>query len=373
MQAEDGFNFMEKSLSVYPLTNTLKSGGAEKQSIYLANALKDHYKVILIVYYGDQTDPRMEALLEEKAYRILRLKGNHFSKLVQLYRLFKRDNNAVTISYLFTTNVINALIGKMAGVNIRVGGMRNSQYSPVKFFFQKLICNHFLTCSIFNNAKGLEKLTFNGFNSEKSILIHNAIVFKNDPIYRKQKIPVNILSVGRFIDQKDYVTAFNAVAKLIHEKNLPNDIRYMVIGHGELEDELKSYVRHKGLEDHVKFVINPPSLDPYYRKADIFLSTSIFEGLCNTIMEAKEFSLPVVATNVGDNDKLVIDGQSGFLTPIKETQAISEKLFVLYDNHALRIQMGINGYHHLKDNFSIDKFREKYVTLIKRLSNEVES
>jgi len=358
---------------IYILTNTLKSGGAEKKSIYLTNALKHHYKVTLIVYYGDQTDPRMVALLEENAYRVLKLKGNHFSKLLQLYGLFSHEKNAVIISYLFTTNVINAVIGKIAGVKIRIGGMRSSQYSPGKFFFQKLICNHFLTCSIFNNARGLEKLTSRGFSPEKSILIHNAIVFKNDPVYREQKDPVNILSVGRFIEAKDYFTSFDAVAELIHEKNLSNDIRYLVIGHGELEDELKSYVRQKGLEDHVEFVINPPSVDPYYRKADIFLSTSIFEGLCNTIMEAMEASLPVVATNVGDNDKLVTDGRTGFLTLVKDVPAISEKLFALYDNHDLRLQMGTNGYHHLKENFSLETFREKYMTLIERLSNEAKA
>ena len=84
-----------------------------------------------------------------------------------------------------------------------------------------------------------------------------------------------------------------------------------------------------------------------------------------------ECSLPVVATNVGDTDKLVVEGRSGFLTPIKNVQAISEKLFTLYNNYDLRLKMGINGYHHLKDNFSLEIFKEKYVTLVERLSNEV--
>lgn len=352
------------------LANTLKSGGAEKQSIYLANALKDHYQVTLIVYYGDQFDPRMVALLEENAYHILKLKGNHFSKLFQLYKLFSQEKKAIIISYLFTTNVINALVGKISGIKIRIGGMRSSQYSSLKFFLQKLICNHFLTCSIFNSVNGLENSSSRGFNIEKSILIHNAIVFKNDPINREQKDCVNILSVGRFIHAKDYFTAFDAVAKLIHETNLPCKIRYLVIGHGELEDDLKSYVKHKGIEDYVEFIINPPSVDPYYWKADIFLSTSIFEGLCNTIMEAMECSLPVVATNVGDNDKLVKDGQNGFLSPIKDSKKISEHLFTLYSNHALRHKMGLKGYHHLKNNFSFEKFKDKYISLIERLINE---
>lgn len=364
---------MENIKKIYILTNTLKSGGAEKQSIYLAKALKNDYNIKLIVYYGNQFDQRMLALLKGIEEQVLWLRGSHFSKLAQLYRLFKHKNNIVIISYLLTTNVINAVIGKIAGVKIRIGGMRSSYYQQFKLFVQKFICNHLLTCLIFNNKNGLKELIKKGFDHEKSLFIHNAIKIKNEPINRQQKYPVVILSVGRFVVQKDYPTAFDSFAKLIQDKKLAGKIKYLVVGYGQLENELKSYVKNIGIEQYVEFIINPPILEPYYQKADIFLSTSILEGLCNTIMEAMECSLPVIATNVGDNDKLIIEGQTGFLTPIKDTQAIAEKLRILCEKHNLRLQMGLNGYHHLKDNFSLDMFKGKYVSLIERLNNEIKT
>jgi len=120
----------------------------------------------------------------------------------------------------------------------------------------------------------------------------------------------------------------------------------------------------------VEFIVNPPAVDPYYDQADIFLSTSIFEGLSNSVMEAMESSLPVVATTVGDNDKLVMEGRSGFLAPVKDAKAISEKLHMLFDSHDLRIRLGMNGYHRLKKNFSVEKFRQSYVSLIEEMTSK---
>lgn len=152
----------------------------------------------------------------------------------------------------------------------------------------------------------------------------------------------------------------------------PGKVSY-VVGHGHLENDLKTYVRRIDINSHVEFIVNPPAVDPYYDQADIFLSTSIFEGLSHSVMEAMECSLPVVATDVGDNDKLVIEGRSGFLAPVKDTQTIADRLFALYDNHNLRLQMGLNGYQHLKENFSIEKFKNNYSCLIERLCCETKS
>jgi glycosyltransferase involved in cell wall biosynthesis len=355
---------------IFILTNTLKSGGAEKQAIYLTKALKDNYSVRLIVYYGNSFDQRMLSQFKGIEDQVEWLSGNHFSKLFRLYKLFRREKNAVVFSYLFTTNVINAFLGKIAGVKNRVGGMRSSQYTAAKFFIQRLMCNRLLSATVFNNYFGLKALAAQGFNTEKMLLIHNAMQISKPAVRRKQKHPVVVLSVGRFVEPKDYHTAFNVFAMMAQQGNLEGRIKYVVVGHGHLESDLRNYVKTIGIEAYVEFIINPPSVDPYYDQADIFLSTSLFEGLSNSIMEAMEASLPVVATDVGDNDKLVKNKKTGFLVPVKDVGQISENLFKLYSSHNLRLKMGLEGYEHLKKNFSMEKFKEQYISLIERLSDE---
>jgi glycosyltransferase involved in cell wall biosynthesis len=357
-----------KPLKFFIFINHLKSGGAEKQSIYLTRALINHYDAELIVYDGDLYDERMLSLIEGIEDHVIWLKGNHLARLIFIYRLFTHQKNTAVISYLTRINFINAVIGLLAGVKLRIGGIRSSRIDPVKLIIQRILHNRLLTCSIFNNYSGLEYLKNKGFNPDKAFVIPNGILINREPILRQKKNELIILSVGRFIEAKDYKTAIDSIIDL---KKSYNNLKYIIVGHGHLEMTLKDYVNSLCCDNFIEFIINPVYINQYYEKADIFLSTSLYEGFCNAIMEALEFSLPVVATNVGDNSKLIKDGFNGFITPVKDINTISQKLFLLVENSDLRIQMGNKGYQLLKENYSIEKFTEKHISLINMLSEEV--
>ena len=189
---------------VFILTNTLKSGGAEKQSIYLTRSLHAHYDVTLIIYYGDQFDQRMTALLDGVENQVVWLKGNHISKIVKVYKLFKEYRNAVVISYLATTNVINAIVGSLAGIKCKIGGRRSSTHHPAKLFIQRVLHNQILTNSVVNNYCGLENLIQKGFREDKCTVIHNGIPVNIGVQIREHTKNLNLLTVGRFIQSKDY-------------------------------------------------------------------------------------------------------------------------------------------------------------------------
>jgi len=349
------------------LTNTLKTGGAEKQSIYLFNTLKEKFNTKVIVYYGNQVDQRMLDLLPDNSdKRIVFLRGSHFRKLIQIFKLFRQSDDTVCISYLATTNTINAIIGKITGVKIRIGGIRNSRFNWLKIIIQRHLHNYWLTCSIFNNHYGYEELISQGFKKEKGLVVFNCIDVPKK-IKKEQNLnQINLLTVGRFVEQKDYITSLQSILELI--KN-GIDIKYTIVGQGHLEADLKEYVVKYDLVKHVEFIINPPNVNDYYKQADIYLSTSLFEGLSNSIMEAMSFGLPVVATDVGDNKYLIIDSESGFLVPLKDVERISSKLKILIANSYLRKEMGEKGYNHIKENFSEKKFANEYINLIEKLSN----
>ncbi len=352
---------------VFVFINHLKSGGAEKQSIYLTRELINHYDAKLIVYDGDMYDTRMLYLLEGIEDHVIWVKGNNLAKLLFIYRLFSHQKNTIVISYLARSNIINAVIGTLAGVKLRIGGIRNSRFSSVKLIIQKILHNTLLTCSIFNSYAGLEYLQLKGFNPGKAFVIHNGIIITREPIYREKGNETVILSVARFTEAKDYKTAIDSIIAL---KNKNNNIKYIIIGHGRLEKTLKDYVNDLSLNHFIEFIINPACINFYYERADIFLSTSLFEGFSNVIMEAMEFSLPVVATNVGDNNVLIQDGISGFITPVKDVNTISQKLLLLVEDFDLRVQMGEKGYQHLKENYSIEKFSKQHISLINRLCED---
>lgn len=161
--------------------------------------------------------------------------------------------------------------------------------------------------------------------------------------------------------------------RLLKDKLFENhsavSVKYIIVGYGELESKIRTYVHTQRLDEMVKIVINPPNVTDYLEDGHIYLSTSLLEGLSNSIMEALEFSLPIIAMNVDDNDKLVLEGENVFLTNMKDTKTIANKLLTLLDDSELRNVMGQTGYAHLANVFSISTFKNNYISLISKLND----
>ena len=85
-----------------------------------------------------------------------------------------------------------------------------------------------------------------------------------------------------------------------------------------MENEIRLLVRQLKLNTEVENLINPPNIPDILNACDIYLSTSLYEGLSNSIMESMVAGLPVVATNVGDNQYLIKDDYNGFLVPCRD-------------------------------------------------------
>ena len=74
--------------------------------------------------------------------------------------------------------------------------------------------------------------------------------------------------------------------------------------------------------------------------------------------------LPVVCTNVGDNYKLVLESENGYLTNIGDAEQISLKLKTLVSDKTLRQEMGLKSNRHLRENYSMEFFEERYLKVI---------
>ncbi|MBE0664169.1 MAG: glycosyltransferase [Bacteroidales bacterium] len=360
----------KESSKIFILTNTLKTGGAEKQSVFLANALQKEFQTTLVVYYGNQCDNKLFKIAEAYNINVERLSGSHLNKCIRLLKMFRLGKPAVVFSYLATTNLINAIIGTLGKASLKIGGIRSSQISPFKLFVQRFLHNHFLTASVFNNYAGLNLLSTKGFKPEKAIVIPNCINIKAQPIQRPEKELVQILSMGRFVESKDYQTALLSIKELTKNQSLAKGYRYLIIGYGKLENEIRNLIQEYELTTLVSIVINPDNTEQFLRESDIFLSTSVYEGLSNAIMEAMEYSLPVIATDVGDNDKLVLDNKTGFLVTAKDTHSISDRISELINSSEMRNKMGEQAYRHLMKNYSEEAFKSQYLNLIENLSDE---
>ena len=137
-----------------------------------------------------------------------------------------------------------------------------------------------------------------------------------------------------------------------------------IIGYGEEEQNIRGWIKEYGVGEYINIHIRPDNVQDIVRDADIYLSTSLFEGTSNSIMEALNWSLPVVATNVGDNDHLVIDMVNGTLHPIGDAEGMATSIAKLLESSQLRNEYGMASNRNLRENYSMEIFEERYLQLI---------
>lgn len=341
------------------LLSTIDSGGAEKQAVLLASQLSKHTEVNLIVLYGNHSEYKRNVdLLAESTVKVHKLIGNMFSKLRCIKSIIKESKTDVLLNYLTMPDFVGSLVGRMCGIRV-YNGIRNSRMPKGKMLIEKIVHNLFATGTIYNCYSGADYFGNHGFRRKKNIVIPNCFPDIEETIIRPDHKVKTIITVGRFDPQKDYETLIKSVARLSR-----NDFRLCIVGYGVLEEQIRTWVKVYNIENKTDVYIKPNNVSELERNADIYISTSFFEGTSNSIMEALNWSLPVVATNVGDNDHLVIDGENGFLHLIGDVDGLSASLCKLLDSAKLRNQMGHKGNQNLRENYSIEIFEKRYIDLI---------
>lgn len=341
------------------LLSTIDSGGAEKQAVLLATLLAKHTEVNLIVLYGDHTEYKRNIdLLTESTVKVHKLIGNMLFKLRRIKSIIKESETEVLLNYLTMPNFVGSLVGRMCGIRV-YNGIRNSRMPKSKMLIEKIAHNLLATGTIYNCYSGADYFGNHGFRRKKNIVIPNCFPDIEETIIRPDHKVKTIITVGRFDPQKDYETLIKSVSRLSR-----NDFRLCIVGYGVLEEQIRTWVKVYNIENMTDIYIKPNNVSELERNADIYISTSFFEGTSNSIMEALNWSLPVVATHVGDNDHLVIDGENGFLHPIGDVNGLSASLCQLLDSAKLRNQMGQMGNLNLRENFSMEIFEKRYIDLI---------
>ena len=340
---------------------TLKKGGCEKQAALLASVLKDDFNVKIVLFYQKSGfEPELVKISGLEDEDIIKLSGSMLQKMWQLGKVIREGQFDTMFCYLTAPDFYGTIVGRLCGVKKIYLGLRNAYLPKGKMVLER-IASLLATSAIVNNYAGVD--LFSKFGIKNQIVIPNCYPNPLDYSERSERDTIEVITVARFVAQKDYDTAINAFA-LASKQN--ERLRFKIIGHGVLEDKIRGLVKELSLESKVDILINPPKIIEHLLKSDIYLSTSLFEGTSNSIMEAMDASLPVIATNVGDNCHLVKDGVNGFITNIKDVETISSKILDLSGSMRMRAEMGRKGNEILRTEYSVEKFRESYISLLRQ-------
>ena len=263
------------------------------------------------------------------------------------------------------TDII-ALFLKMGKPDLKV--MRTVHYAAKKEWVRKplrrWLFTNFLIPLYFDQEIGinnrvnrrLSNRLVTRLTGKRPIRIYNAIDIerlKNDQpqadrIRSEFKIPETAPifgSIGRLARQKGYKYLIDA-AKLVSEK-MP-EARLLIIGEGPLHDSLVQQAEALNIHDRVIFTGPRSDISDLLACMDIFVSSSLAEGLPTVVMESMACHTPVIATDIPGNNELIRNGENGVLVPLNHPQKMSEAIIALLNDPPRQASLAAKAYESLQ-------------------------
>lgn len=146
------------------------------------------------------------------------------------------------------------------------------------------------------------------------------------------------------------------------------DARFVIAGEGELRPALERQIKEHHLEKHVLLAGFRPDVLSLHKAFDIFVMSSVTEGLGTSLLDAMACEKPVVATAAGGIPEVVADGETGFIVPPRDHQAMAGALVRLLKEPALRQRLGIAGRARVQDRFSADRMLRDTLRVYQRVA-----
>jgi glycosyltransferase involved in cell wall biosynthesis len=166
-----------------------------------------------------------------------------------------------------------------------------------------------------------------------------------------------VLQVARLDPLKDHATAIAAMAHLRHR--CPR-ARLVLAGEGPRRGLVEGLVSEHGLQDRVRLLGLRKDVPRLMAAADVFLLSSVSEGIPLTLIEAMAAGLPVVSTDVGGVAEVVSPGDTGLLAPAGDGAALADHVLALAGSPDLRAEMGRRGALRATEVFAEEQMHAAY-------------
>lgn len=288
--------YSKKSILVF--VSQLCNGGAERVAANLSDELSKKYKVILVTYTpptkNDYSCGVKRIVIDEKKSRFF--KYNYVIR--NLKKIKKKYHITHSISFCSKANYLNVMsrVNDKTIISIR-SYLKYSEVDQQYYRLNKVAgkyCDEEVVVSSqlieeqineYNSSKDKIKVIHNFVDKEK---IDKCLKEKNNVILSKN----TIINVGRLSNQKGQKYLIRAMSFVV--KKVP-DAELIILGKGELEEELKKEINALHLEKNVKLLGYKSNPYIYMKQASCFVLSSFFEGMPNVILEAMYIGLPIIS------------------------------------------------------------------------------
>ena len=340
----------------------------------------ERFVIELMDKYSDNIVPHV-VCLEEKGELAQFVKGNliclgekpglKFGSALKIVKIIQKYN----IEIVHTHNESAHLYGSLAGFISRtpVIHTRHGKYSHSSTRKQLLnVFSSWLTTKVVGVSEDVSKMMvmkeFVSTNKVSTVLngvdVEAYLPRSKRNLFNCKNDCVKIGIVARLEPVKDHSNLLRACHEL---KKFSDDFVLIVVGDGTLRQQLSDEAAGLQIDDRVIFTGTRHDITDIVNELDIYVLSSISEGISLTLLEAMSCCLPVVATNVGGNPEVVKEGETGYLVPPRDPALFAEKLLCLIGDGEMRTDMGNAGRARVERFFNLSQTAKNYEKLYSEL------
>ncbi len=356
----------KNKINILMISSSSSLGGGTKHMFTLGKNLSSEFNVFYAMpknnNFRNYLDPNFHIQISERKLNfidILRLISFVKSKSIDI--IHAHGKGAGLISRILIIFVRIPLIYTFHGIHLKC---HNFLMRLIYILYEFLLGDLDSLKVLVSESEKNYALKSNIYLGNKYKVINNGVVnMPKKDFINKVSNPkkIKVISVCRFVNQKN-------IKEIIELALRVKNLNFLIVGDGPLWREVKEIVSEKKIRN-VYLLGKKEDVYKYLYSSDIYLSTSLYEGLPISILEAMSIGLPILASNVVGNCDTIENGKSGFLYNVKDLDMAVYYLKKLSSSRNLMKKLGNSAIERQRNIFSKDSMVNEYIEIYKMQCN----
>lgn len=366
---------------VYLITD-LDIGGAENSLYQLVTHLnRKKFSPIVCSLSGEG---KIAEKLRDKGIEVVCLGAkNKFDITIffKLVKLLHRKKPHILHTYLFHANFVGRIAGWISRTPIIISSVRVAEEERPHHLYLDMLTQWMVDKEVCV-SKEVEKFMrkkakvstsklitiYNGINPSDFHLLNNKEKNKKREELSISGFNLVIGTIARLTTQKGIQYLLEAFKIVL--KDFPRCC-LLIVGEGFQKKSLERLVEKLGIISSVKFLGFREDAKEIINIMDVFVVSSLWEGMPNVMLEACALSKSVVATRVAGSKEIIKDGQTGFLVPPRDCKSLARSIKLLLHDPKTREEFGNRGKEFVNNNFSLDRMVKATEKVYEELTNHI--
>jgi len=356
-------------------------GGGPFHVDLLINNLADKYDIFIAAPTNEPYGYKWKDLLGDDKFFDLPFRSFKITTLFKLISFIKKNKIEIVHAHGRGAGIYSRLAKMFYSKFISVytfHGFHIQQYKSIGQKFYVLVERFFsgFTDLFINVSRGENNvcLTYRIFNEPKSVVVYNAI----KPIKRSEQDKIElrnnlmlpqdkfiVISVVSFNTPKNVPLILTIAKQLTEHKN----ILFTVIGDGEQKTQIEELLKREKLEN-VLLLGSKNNVTQHLFASDLYLSTSLWEGMPYSLIESAAAGLPIVASNVTGNNEIVENDRNGFLFELSQPEGAAQKIVAILNSKELQQKYSRNSINIFNEKFELTGMIQKMKDIYNRLASK---